>query len=51
MRQSVAYSLADDPARFEAFADLRIHIEESYWYEAAALMNADDHAHLQSAGG
>jgi DNA-binding FadR family transcriptional regulator len=47
VRQSVAFSLADDPARFEAFADLRIHIEESYWYEAAALMTAEDHARLQ----
>jgi DNA-binding FadR family transcriptional regulator len=47
VRQSVAYSLANDPARFVAFADLRIHIEESYWYEAAALMNAEDHAFLQ----
>ena len=48
VRQSVAYSLADEPARFDAFADLRIHIEESYWYEAAALLNAEDHAHLQA---
>jgi len=48
VRQSVAYSLAEDPARFEGFADLRIHIEESYWYEAAALLNAEDHDHLQS---
>jgi DNA-binding FadR family transcriptional regulator len=48
VRQSVAYSLAEDPQRFEAFADLRIHIEESYWYEAAALLTAEDHAHLQA---
>jgi DNA-binding FadR family transcriptional regulator len=48
VRQSVAFSIADAPERFDAFADLRIHIEESYWYEAAALLNAEDHAHLQS---
>jgi DNA-binding FadR family transcriptional regulator len=48
VRQSVAFSIADAPERFDAFADLRIHIEESYWYEAAVLLNAEDHAHLQS---
>ena len=46
VRQSVAYALAETPGRFEAFADLRIHIEESYWYEAAGLLDGDDHTHL-----
>ncbi len=46
--QSVAYGIAEDAQRFQAFADMRIHIEESYWYEAAALLTAGDHAHLQS---
>ncbi|MGB8252542.1 MAG: FCD domain-containing protein [Anaerolineaceae bacterium] len=48
VRQSVAYSIAVKPDSFEAFSDLRIHIEESYWYEAAELLTADDHAYLQS---
>ncbi|MGA9396968.1 MAG: FCD domain-containing protein [Anaerolineaceae bacterium] len=48
VRQSVAYSIAVNPDSFEAFSDLRIHIEESYWYEAAELLTADDHAYLQS---
>lgn len=48
VRQSVAYSIAVKPDSFEAFSDLRIHIEESYWYEAAELLTADDHTYLQS---
>ena len=48
VRQSLAYSLAIKPSTFEAYLDLRIHIEESYWYEAAELLTADDHAYLQS---
>jgi DNA-binding FadR family transcriptional regulator len=47
VQQSVAFSIADGPERFAAFADLRIHIEESYWYEAAALLTSEDHEHLQ----
>ena len=48
VRQSLAYAIAVKPDSFEAFSDLRIHIEESYWYEAAALLTAEDHAYLQS---
>ena len=48
VRQSLAYSIAVKPDSFEAFSDLRIHIEESYWYEAAELLTGDDHAYLQS---
>lgn len=48
VRQSLAFGITEDPQRFELFSDLRIHIEESYWYEAAELLTVEDHAKLQA---
>jgi DNA-binding FadR family transcriptional regulator len=48
VRRSLAYAMACDKQSFEAFADLRQHIEIAYWYEAVALLTVEDHEHLQS---
>jgi DNA-binding FadR family transcriptional regulator len=48
VRQSLAFGIADAPERFDTFSDLRIHIEESYWNEAAALLTSEDHDKLQA---
>jgi DNA-binding FadR family transcriptional regulator len=47
LRQSVGYAMSLDEAYFEHFADLRKHVETSYWFEAVRLLTPDDHARLQ----
>jgi DNA-binding FadR family transcriptional regulator len=42
VRQSLQYAIAVSPENFTAFADLRQHIEEAYWFEAVALLNPED---------
>jgi DNA-binding FadR family transcriptional regulator len=45
--KSLAYASAVDPVfYFNAFADLRTHIEASYWHEAVDLLNQGDQAEL-----
>lgn len=39
---SISYAVEDNPESFEAFSDLRKHIEASYWKEAVSKLNADD---------
>jgi DNA-binding FadR family transcriptional regulator len=46
--QSLDYALALNKEHFVAFADLRQHIETAYWHEAVQMLNAEDHAELQS---
>lgn len=48
VRQSLAFALATNKDSFNEFSDLRIHIEESYWYEAAALLTGEDVDLLQA---
>jgi DNA-binding FadR family transcriptional regulator len=48
VRQSLGYAMALDEDSFEAFADLRKHVEASYWHEAVKQLTADDQARLQS---
>lgn len=48
VRQSLGYTMALDETSFEAFADLRKHVEAAYWHEAVKQLTAEDHAHLQS---
>jgi DNA-binding FadR family transcriptional regulator len=48
VRQSLGYAMALDEVSFDAFADLRKHVEASYWHEAVEQLTADDQAHLQS---
>jgi DNA-binding FadR family transcriptional regulator len=43
VRQSLAYAIAIDPRAFNAFSDLRNHIETAYWYEAVGRLNSEDH--------
>jgi DNA-binding FadR family transcriptional regulator len=40
--------MATEPGYFQAFADLRRHIEAAYWREAVALLTRDDLEALQS---
>jgi DNA-binding FadR family transcriptional regulator len=48
VRQSLSYAMALDPGYFEAFADLRQHVEFSYWYQAVGRLTLQDHEALES---
>jgi len=48
VRLSLAYSLTCNIASFEEFADLRKHIEETYWHEAVGKLTAEDLIFLKS---
>ncbi len=47
VRISLLYSIARDPGQFEAFSQLRNHIEFSYFFEAVALLQPEDHVALR----
>ena len=46
--QSLNYALTIDRNAFNAFADLRRHLEAAYWYQAVASLNEQDHQDLQA---
>jgi len=46
VQESLFYALARDRSRFDQFADLRKHIERSYWREAVASLGKQDHDEL-----
>ncbi|GIV66598.1 MAG: GntR family transcriptional regulator [Bellilinea sp.] len=46
--QSLYFSLSQNSDTFLEFADLRTHVETSYWYEAVGLLNSEDHQQLKS---
>jgi DNA-binding GntR family transcriptional regulator len=46
--QSLSYGLALNPALFQAFADLRNHVEAAYWDQAVRRLSVEDHAVLQN---
>ena len=48
VRQSLTYALAIDPASFMAYSDLRIHLEATYWQEAASRLTLEDQQELKS---
>ena len=48
VRQSLSYALAVDPAYFMAYSDLRIHLEATYWKEAASRLTPEDQQELAS---
>lgn len=48
VRQSLTYALALDETHFQAFADLRQHIEKAYWHEAVRRLTEEDFAELRS---
>lgn len=45
--QSLFYALAVSPEYFEAFSNLRTHIESSFWFEAVNLLTPAEHSILQ----
>ncbi|KAA3648329.1 MAG: FadR family transcriptional regulator [Chloroflexi bacterium] len=45
--ESLSYAIARKEARFDAYADLRQHVEAAYWHEAVALLTDEDKQHLQ----
>ncbi|HEX9680609.1 MAG TPA: FCD domain-containing protein [Anaerolineales bacterium] len=47
VRTSLRFALARDRKHFEAFGDLRQHVEASFWEEAARLLTPEDLAHLK----
>jgi DNA-binding FadR family transcriptional regulator len=46
VQQSLSYALTLDRSQFEAFSDLRNHIEASYWDKAVRLLTTEDLAEL-----
>jgi DNA-binding FadR family transcriptional regulator len=48
VRQSLGYAITHDKNNFEAFADLRQHVETAYWYEAVILLTPQDHESLRN---
>jgi DNA-binding FadR family transcriptional regulator len=48
VRQSLGYAMTYDKNNFEAFADLRQHVEVAYWYEAVQLLTPEDQENLQN---
>lgn len=47
VRQSLSYAIALDRGYFDAFSELRNHIESVYWHEAVALLLPEDRRELQ----
>ena len=45
---SLSYALSVSPDYFEAFSDLRNHIEASFWYQAVHQLTLDDHGELMA---
>ncbi len=45
---SLAYAVMEDTARFDMFADLRKHLEDTYFEEAATLLTPEDITSLKS---
>lgn len=46
--QSLSYALETDRNYFDAFSELRNHVETAFWYEAVSRLTETDYAHLQS---
>ncbi len=45
--QSLNYALTIDPEVYEAYSNLRSHIEAAYWYQAVNLLTEHDHQELR----
>lgn len=48
VRQSLTYAIQTDHANFDAFSDLRNHLEAAFWHEAASRLTGQDHKTLQN---
>lgn len=46
VQESLLYAIALDRHRFDQFADVRRHVEKSYWHEAVAMLTEEDLAEL-----
>ena len=46
LSQNLAYALEIDERNFLEFSTLRNHIETSFWFQAVALLQEEDHDHL-----
>jgi DNA-binding FadR family transcriptional regulator len=44
--QSLAFAMEIDRSHFDAFSNLRKHLEMCYWHEATQALTAEDHSHL-----
>jgi DNA-binding FadR family transcriptional regulator len=44
---SLLYALAQDPTQFEAFGQLRSHVEAAFWHQAVSTLTPSDLAHLR----
>jgi DNA-binding FadR family transcriptional regulator len=44
--QSVSYALTVDPKLFDAYTDLRSHVEAAYWFQAVSLLTPEDQQYL-----
>jgi len=47
VRQSLSYAIELDHNYFDAFSELRNHIEAAYWHEAVTLLTPADHQELK----
>ena len=47
VQQSLSYAVELDHVYFDAFSELRNHLEAAYWFEAVALLEAQDREELQ----
>lgn len=48
VRLSLLAAMAMDRHHFDAFGDLRVHLETSYWNEAVALLTTEDKEYLRA---
>ena len=48
VRQSLSFAIALDRAYFDSFADLRKHVEITYWHEAVVRLLPVDHVALKT---
>ncbi len=47
VKQSLAYAIRLDSAYFQAFSELRNHLEAAFWDQAVQLLTPEDHQTLQ----
>lgn len=47
VQQSLTYAIALNPDNFQAYADLRKHVEAAYWYQAVQLLTVEDVARMR----
>lgn len=48
VRESLSYAITLDHTYFEAFAELRNHVESAFWHKATRSLTAEDHHELQA---